>query len=863
MRIDHLHVEGLTSAGVIDIDLSEIPPGIVALVGPNGAGKTTLLEATPAAMYRQLPTRGDLYPFVRDRAEIEVAGEHDGSAWRALVTVDRAKKRQTGALYIDGIEVTDGSGGVTNYDQVVAERFPPLDLFLAAAFAAQDGGGSFASAKQTQRRELLRRALGLARWQSWWRAARDAGAAVDRDVERIHDRTADIDTQRQSLADASARADVERQRLTDARELVELLTAARDAAREHHQQVLEQLRAVEREVSAWRDQHSAAVTELQRCRGERQRIATDLDDARAIAQDLARLQSEQDAYTTSRQQQQVVQQRLDAASAKHSQLDAEVREARQRYIAADTTYADAQRQLEAAEAAAEQLPALREQAERAAAIRGEIQAAQEEIGNLSAGGITPGQRLADAERQVRTVEQTLSELRSRADVARRDAALLGDVPCNGLVVHGRDCGSCPLLKNAREADRLLPRLNEQIEQVEAVLAQQVEKRDILRDAANRASESQSRVSLLSGELLSMQSAELELRQKEQLAAGLDQTHERLASAAADRTEAIDDGKALAEQLKSAAAVLDKVRQAAQVAIGDTDGTKDVSTQLEAAVLAHSQVPLLESQLQLAEAAQGRAQDSVAKLGGLADLPDVGEHQAAEQQALVDLGAAQTSLDQSKSAAATASARLTGAETEANIARDAIERAELLIRRIAPLERRRAGLQVLEQACGPTGVQALEMDAAGPGISDCVNAILEVAYGGRFAVSLVTQAEKAAGGWREVCDVDVVDAVKDWRGPIKAASGGERVVIEAALRLGIAAYLRGQGGDWRTVFLDEADGALDAQVSDRWPQMLRAAATMSGAHHTLIVSHRENVWRQADAVVLLGGDGARVCDPGEV
>ena len=54
-----------------------------------------------------------------------------------------------------------------------------------------------------------------------------------------------------------------------------------------------------------------------------------------------------------------------------------------------------------------------------------------------------------------------------------------------------------------------------------------------------------------------------------------------------------------------------------------------------------------------------------------------------------------------------------------------------------LERNRVEWEYLQRACGPDGIQALELDAMGPGIAEVANTILESAYGSRFRIEFRT------------------------------------------------------------------------------------------------------------------------------
>jgi DNA repair protein SbcC/Rad50 len=867
MRLDALTFRGLTSAGEVSIDFTEIPPGIVALVGENGEGKTTTLEAALAAWFRRFPTRGELYPFVRDKAAIEAIAEHNGRQLRAVLDIDKAKRRQTAALFVDGDEVTDGSGGVRGYDEQIAEYLPAYDLTLAAAFAAQDKGGSFATADQAHRRALLREALGLGRWQRRWRESRDAGILIDRAVERVRDRAADLDLHRGALETAEKGIGRAQEDTDGAREERTSAEQARDDARGEYEARKGAAEAGQTGIKAWEKRRRAladAAADAERYAAEQQQRARTQEESAAALPGLREAQDRHEAATAAARD---AKQALDMHEAVLHSKRAAVETARAEYRAAKIEAAALQNAVDVCERGIAKLPDLREKAERLAAAREQLIAAEVDL----EGSTETRRRLREAREQLDGAKRYQTSLVDGLGRARTDAGLLGEVPCGGEVLFaqgehlpGVDCGSCRLLVRATGARDSIPALEAEVASGDLAVERAEVQIAGLQSAVDLADESRDRAGRLRAEIGRLASVDVDLTAAEALETQVDDYRAQLAAAEKVLEAALVAGqearKAL-DEIEAAGAETRKASETARIAVQDApaagealQAAEEAAAQLEAAheVAERSGLALLSVQEAVAE---HRAQEP-ARTGVDALLAEM-------DGAYNDLERAGTVLALARNAEATAAKRLAEAQTEARLAQEAISRAEGMLAHLRPLEERRAGLQTLEQACGPTGVQALEMDAAGPGISNMVNEILRVAYGGRFSVQLVTQIDKTTGGKREICDIEVLDAEKGWRGPLSAASGGEQVVLEAALRLGFGAYLRAQGGDWRTVWLDEADGALDAKRAERFPSMMRAASTMSGAHHLLIVSHRETVWRQADSVIWLAGGEVRICDPGEV
>ena len=149
---------------------------------------------------------------------------------------------------------------------------------------------------------------------------------------------------------------------------------------------------------------------------------------------------------------------------------------------------------------------------------------------------------------------------------------------------------------------------------------------------------------------------------------------------------------------------------------------------------------------------------------------------------------------------------------------------------------------LERACGADGIQALELDALGPGIAEVANRLLSAAYGTRFAVEFRTT--RIAGRGSKVKQVEdfsiwINDSERESEQELSTLSGGERVWIIRALYDAFAIIRdRNTGIRFLTACQDEADGALDPEARQAYFAMLRAAHVESGRRNTIIVTHSE-------------------------
>jgi exonuclease SbcC len=168
---------------------------------------------------------------------------------------------------------------------------------------------------------------------------------------------------------------------------------------------------------------------------------------------------------------------------------------------------------------------------------------------------------------------------------------------------------------------------------------------------------------------------------------------------------------------------------------------------------------------------------------------------------------------------------------------------------------------LQKALGRDGVQALEVDAAGPEVSDLVNDLLHSCFGSRFTAKLETTALKADGkGTKEVFDLMVLDSEMGREGSASDLSGGERVIVAEALSLAIAIFnTRRSSIPILDLWRDEACGALDVDNAPRYPVMLRKALEIGGFHRVFFISHVPELWALADRTIEVIGGQARIAD----
>jgi len=230
------------------------------------------------------------------------------------------------------------------------------------------------------------------------------------------------------------------------------------------------------------------------------------------------------------------------------------------------------------------------------------------------------------------------------------------------------------------------------------------------------------------------------------------------------------------------------------------------------------------------------------------------------QAQADLEAARLEYGEAQRAVATLEAQISNMG----------QRIEELEAQALELEERKAKImgaqaeaaewRYLEHSSGADGIQALELDAMGPGIAEVANRLLSSAYGSRFAVEFRTT--RIAGRGSKVKQVEdfaiyILDNEDASEQELSTLSGGEAVWIKRAIydAFGIVRE-RSTGTKFLTVFADEADGALDPEAKGRYVEMMKQAHVESGRRHTLIITHSPEAQEMIGQRIVMSELGLR-------
>lgn len=821
MKLKRLTIRGLTTftgADPVDVRFDELSGGLVAIVGRNGSGKTTLLSAVPAALYRTMPDRpGGLYEYMsgKDAFVRAIFVDQWGVEFEVRLNVDAETKKTEQHVFVDGEPTT--SGKAAENKGLIREYFGSYELLLASVFASQSKAGDFLRMSKRDRKTLMIELLGLKAYEFYHE--RSKALRSDKELElaeargRVSTMEADLEPL-PGLEDELGKATKDRALVTEllarACEKEEAARCSLDEAKRAEESVRhlhEQLEAAKREVLSATQAHEAAQDAVRNV------------EARAKAQ-LATLEAKDP--------------------------DALERHAQERYGKALLRLVERKQRLTMAAANAGDVAEHRAEVER---LKGE----QADLLAVEAKLVPLRQRVTEAERALSDAEHARDRIVQEQHHLTLQAEQMTEVPCTEasswvaiedgesdqhlVSVTGSNralSGECPLLAGAREAasknDDLHQKALEASTEVHALTARVDDAREEL--SALELQTDPVRLINLRVEIEDgldaiakaewAKDAQVELESIATERASLNEDLAEVHAAAAELRETIArDRETIERERETLAAEAETKAQAAETALDE----------------AHDRQAGAEAELRRASA-------------------DVGNLAAAEAA----LQGIQTDRREAEESAARCERTVATLTTKVEDLRTKAESLEGLRVVVGEFEQDLGDWRFLEEAFGPDGLQALEIDAAGPSVTQLVNQLLEACYGPRFSIAFETLREKKskAGEYSEAFDVKVYDGGVE-RG-VEALSGGERVVIGEAIGLALAIFNSQRSGvKWRTLFRDETAGALDPQNAEAYVEMLRRALELGGLDQVLFVSHQREIWERAD--VRLYVEGGRVTPEG--
>lgn len=837
MRIESLKLKGITAfPGVVDIDCTALPTGVIAIVGPNGHGKTSLLESLgPAPIYREFPSRAEreLFDYATGTdSYIEQTVTLDGrGTYRLRVNLDRLRRKTDAVIeqvLADGRRVALNDGKTTTYDAAVKPLFPSIGMVLASAFAAQNRAGSFVTGSKAERKALFAELLELGHLEKMAKTANTIANTLERRRIALGARLdvlepLTLDAIVQAHSDTANRLQVEIGQLEERALLLDAAQRTHIDAVSRARQAVDDARAAGFERTALATRYSERSIEREREAAQipvlSQQLADRLGEIRRRCADaMARIDGRRQALLTAEiadVQLMTQVQRINARLATDRQ-DREERIANNEKLRADGD-----------------------------SIRSAVAALPGALNDVA----TAKQALADATKARETQRTEIATLRSAVqamakpqvelEMARRAAELLERMPCKGAAPYD----GCEFLRDATAAKQRIGALEARLEGLGRITAE-------LQGLVAGEADTAAAVDRADQQLATFERTASDLAAVAARKDRLDAAETRLTELQAELTQL--EARAESERADARAQRDADIAAAAEMATSLTQ--ESIDTQAQADRDAATESAQLNAQ---ADACRQRIETLDAELATITAARDAlppAADVAALEQALLDAELAQRThqsdvtrlaADRARCVSEIAQQQARHAELTAQLKeRDAL-RAQL-----AALDHDLVEWQVLERALGANGLPVIEMDAAGPAISELTNDLLEHALGTRrFTVELVTQEAKVSGkGLKETFDLKVYDTDRGAEPrEVSDLSGGEQVLIDEALKGAIALFNNARNVmPLRTCWRDETTGALDADNALRYMAMLRRIQERGGFERLYVISHNAEAAALADA-----------------
>jgi exonuclease SbcC len=797
MKLERLALRGIGPfRDAIELDLSAIEGRLVAVVGPNGAGKSTLLEAGfPGVMYRTTPTRGSLADLATARDAFVEATVVNGQRWRIRHSVDGVSgKSESLVLGEDGQPAVE-SGKVRDYDAWAAKHLPPPEVLFASSFAAQ-GSGGFLDLKAGERKAVLLRVLGCERYELLAQRARERAAArkaeLSTQLARIQDeRRRGLDVNLAEAAVESAHADAAKStgELQTARQRL----AAAEAALQEQKAAVEVLRR----ANALRDHATRIASERQQTQGRienNRRLLADEETIRATAAKHAEFGKEFERLKA----EEIAASREAAGKAE------DVRDANQRL-------ARARDQLCEVAARGKRLSVREAEAKQAAEDAGELPFREEA---LKAAEADHAKMSADVERiQAETLD----------GAGRRIAGLR-----TGLREIGNnrdpkaDLGGMAL-DTIAEDDYTARCAEEAPAQLRAA-------KKVLADA--QAEMTEARAALSRARLAAARAVHIDAIQSELRATGTEITS--LNDQIGTEEDALQNAAAVAVDCRR---IHTEAMQHMRAVEADLSRLAPVLAKVPHLDAARARIEELEAAVRKADEEAARVQ---AELAALPPPPPPAPP--------VDITGTRRAVEAAEEASRHAHGMIAVAEGRLDEAKTGAAHLQSLEGRRGEIEEDLADWNLLAESLGRGGLQALEIDAAGPELTELINDLLHTCVSTRWTVTVET-TRLSADGKKEIegCEVRIIDTERGREGEAESLSGGERVLVGEAISLALSMLATRRAGlQGVTLVRDETSAALDPAKAKAYVAMLRRAADIVGASKVLYVSHTPAVQELADA-----------------
>lgn len=763
----------------IEIKFSGFSPGLISIVGENGSGKTTILDNMHP--FLELPSRnGSLSDHFFLRDSFrEFHFELNGKQYRSYIVIDARTGKTEAYFYAGGRPLNDGR--ISTYKSEVEKLLGSPEVFFNSVFVAQ-GASGVTSLTASKRKDLFFELLGLQIYDRYVQYSKCRGDELEKEVaakKALLDQVANEIPQRVSARETIERAE---KAMDDVRREIQVKESEREANEAKLQEMRKQAEA-----------HARLNQDRLELDDEIAMLAQRLDSVqREFEVDRKKLEQQAKAIGKEIDRTNQILSHKDEIEEKLNELHS-LLEQEQSYSKLERALRDVERQ--------ESEAALKSEREWADYNRRLAVLQREE-----------DHALAEERRLKMMLDAELAKLEKQLDDAQSSAGLVDEVPCH--TVEGMP-DQCRLLTSAVEARRQVPFLQDRIQ-----MLKQVEHRESpgfsavrtkVEEIARRRDElDRSKPSPFDREVYAAMRSSIAYDARRHT-----EVRERISRLESQKWPRLH------EELLVAQSVL-KEKEAALANLNQQIGSQNAKHQVE--------VGELMKQI-------NAKREKLNELGPSSPLEtDEGKWLWMGEEigrVLESLRKRELNLHGQISAAQATVDRIDKLESESKQTEQ----------QLGDLLQHIEHWRLLQRACSKDGIPALELDAAGPGISGIANELLASSFGAKFQISFET-TKLSKDRKKQLETFNIIVYGEDGEKRIEDLSGGERVWIERAISEAIAIYMSERSGNqFLTTFQDESDGALDPDNKQNYFSLLRQSFRVGRRYYTFIITQSPDIWEQ--------------------
>lgn len=841
MKIHSLKVKGAIGfkkglgLDEIEVDFTGLS-GLVALAGQNGFGKTTLLENL--SPYRQFASRAGAlrhHFFLRDSFR-DLTFEYGGNIYRTLIKVDAESDRTEGYVWKNGQPMIDGK--VTNYSRYIENLLGSSNLFYNSVFCAQNSA-KMSDMTTGDLKKLFVEFLRLDRLSGYEQAAKQCGNVLDssgqqiqRNIDGLQDRIGGFN----SLENDIEQAEISKNASSGL--LAEIIIEVNQKQKE-----IDLLTEIEAKNSVNIERRKDLEKDIKTLQDERtNRYHDDFEEKNKIDLEISRKNSALNSFRFVLARKDAIVQASDNTKA----LEYELSAARERDGELGQTMEDLYEKMEA-------------KGKEIRSLWNEIKGIEENPSRQEIDGQAKklNESLKTIQGSIDLLIRERSEARQSFDLVRIDSDIRTCKDSMALLDKRGDCPvenpKCAFVISAIKArDRL-----GNLEKERRDLVEEIEKQVSDIDARGKALRSKHNEIIMN--VIGMAYADNDLKTKDDLA--MWEIKARIAELEASLAN-----------IKTAITDLQKQRQEKRVRIDqlkvDLDQARELAKKLPEIQQAQAQVERLEKEIKDIETSIQEKRDQYTRYDfqSTSRLNDLEKRLAAVNK-LIDgdagkkLAGAREILSASEKEKERISDEIKSKDEQIAVLKQRLEEKAAVEKEIARAQEELGRVtaeasqwRYLQNACGKSGLQALEIDGVAPLITGYANDLLTSTFGPNFSVRLITQDPETG---KEVLDIVVIRGDGS-ETSLENLSGGEKVWVLKSLRLAMTLVSKQKSGrDFGTIFCDEEDGALDTEKSQSFIGLYRAIMGVGGFSTCCYISHNNDVISMADHTIQFSREGIRV------